>query len=82
MTKKIGREPAFARQASTDEHDKPCNVYQDQTGLTKREYFAALAMQGIISSSTTTEEYTISAMARDSVRLADALCEALENNDG
>lgn len=43
-------------------------------GLTKREYFAAMALQGILAnnSTTTTEYYAI-----DAVRIADALIDEL-----
>ena len=43
-------------------------------GLTKREYFAAMALQGLLAtnSTTTTEYYAI-----DAVRVADALIEEL-----
>lgn len=42
--------PAFPRPASTDEHEGPCNVYQDQQGMTLRDYFAAKALQGLLAS--------------------------------
>ena len=41
-------------------------------GLTKREYFAALAMQGII-----TKGYTNGYIAKEAVEIADALIEEL-----
>jgi hypothetical protein len=44
-------------------------------GLTKREYFAAMAMQGIISDST---GLAFEEIAHDAVRFADALIAALE----
>lgn len=44
-------------------------------GLTKREYFAAMALQGIISAPV--EGDTISSDATDAVAYADALIEAL-----
>lgn len=77
MTTKLGSDPAFPV-ALDDFRDFE---HHPALGLTKREYFAAIAMQGIVASSVTTEAYTISAMARDSVRLADALLAALENED-
>jgi hypothetical protein len=61
------------------------DVYGDQ-GLTKREYFAAMAMQGIISNSldTASEEYLDSSgfhhhqnIALVSVQISEALINAL-----
>jgi vacuolar-type H+-ATPase catalytic subunit A/Vma1 len=43
-------------------------------GLTKREYFAAMAMQGILSSSA---DRGTSAVAKNAVEFADALMEKL-----
>lgn len=48
-----------------------------QTGLTKREYFAGLAMQGLLSNqrlSATEEE-----LAKASIEVADELLKQLEN---
>jgi hypothetical protein len=44
-------------------------------GLTKREWFAGLALQGICASGPT---YPDALLARDAVRLADALLAELE----
>lgn len=45
--------------------------YSDVNGLTKREYFAAMAMQGLCS--TVDDSTTSKAIASDSVLMADAL---------
>ena len=45
-------------------------------GLTKREYFAAMAMQGILSNSS--GDYDFGGAATDAVRYADALLTELE----
>ncbi len=47
-----------------------------QTGLTKREYFAAMAMQGLAS-----VEGNIEHMAHDAVKIADALLAELEKTE-
>lgn len=39
-------------------------------GLTKREYFAAMAMQGMLASE---KKFTLATIAVDSVQMADAL---------
>lgn len=44
------------------------NQFEDNKGLTKREYFAGLAMQRMASSNLTYED-----IAHDSVKMADAL---------
>lgn len=46
MSDKPDGGPAFPRPVSTDEHDSPCNVFYEQSGMTLRDYFAALAMAG------------------------------------
>lgn len=46
-------------------------------GLTKREYFAALAMQGILVESKSLDTKNLKTMAGISVETADALIEAL-----
>jgi hypothetical protein len=55
----------------------PVERYNDHdfTGLTKREYFAAMAMQGILSSSADRGE---SYVATQSVKFADELLKQLE----
>ena len=47
------------------------------SGLTKREYFAGLAMQGIIVNYTSPFEYDMAKRAGIAVGLADALLEEL-----
>lgn len=50
---------------------------QVQLGLTKREYFAGLVMQGICSESSCRRALSASALARFSVEYADALISEL-----
>lgn len=45
-------------------------------GITKREYFAAMAMQGLLSAGPTTGEL-YATIARDAVAASDALLESL-----
>lgn len=40
MVNKNDGGPAFPRPTSTDEHGQPCNIYQDQTGMSLRDWFA------------------------------------------
>lgn len=49
-------------------------------GLTKREYFAAMAMQGLIANSKTTPELGRVEIVRHAVAHADALIEELNKN--
>jgi hypothetical protein len=60
---KNGQEGAFASM----------NEYERQEGLTKREYFAGMAMQGMAMSDLKFED-----MAHDAVKMADALLAELE----
>lgn len=46
-------------------------------GLTKREYFAAIALNGVESSNPMEEPLSIKEVAERAVKLADALIEAL-----
>ena len=59
-----------------------------QDGLTKREYFAAKAMQGLLSNSEWMREYKgekylmeTDILAEVSVKIADKLIKALNRND-
>ena len=51
----------------------------NQEGLTKREYFAAMAMQGLLSAYYGNELYP-TRFANDSVDMADALITALNES--
>ena len=53
-----------------------------QSGLTKREYFAGLAMQGILANHTGPLHIGPGRCAAVAVDHADALLKALENNNG
>lgn len=48
-----------------------------QPGLTKREYFAAMAMQGIIANNHHGPDEYVKQAAREAVQYADALIEQL-----
>lgn len=61
-----------------------------RTGLTKREYFAALAMQGMLANPVTIESFTeaydqgtglVDILAAEAVAQADALIDALNAED-
>lgn len=47
------------------------------TGLTKREYFAAMALQGILSNAATNNDVETSHIVEDACLFADALIEEL-----
>jgi hypothetical protein len=47
-------------------------------GLTKREYFAGLAMQGLLASVSYASNYKDGAIVSQSVKIADALLEELD----
>ena len=65
-----GDSPAFAKAAFyTDEY----GIDAPQERLTKREYFAAMAMQGLLAN----DSGLITSKARDAVKAADALIEEL-----
>ena len=64
-----------------DNKDKPAfsaaNAGKFQNGLTKREYFAGLAMQGM--SAYHGDDQRFKTTAKESVEMADALLKALES---
>ena len=53
---------------------------ENETGLSKREYFAGLAMQGILANQTLTSKLC-SQVAKWSVEMSDALLAELEKNN-
>lgn len=75
MTKPQGSEPAFARPASQFTAGPIDNM--SQTGLTKRELFAAMAMQSI-----GVVQHSVDEDASLAVQMADALIRALGASDG
>ena len=53
--------------------------HEPEFGLTKREYFAAEAMQGLLA--TITPSHSLSLLAKTSVEVADALIKALNESE-
>lgn len=51
------------------------------SGLTKREYFSALAMQGVLVNSHSLDIFNLKTVAGISVEIADALIEALNKEE-
>lgn len=85
MRKTEGNEYAFAMPAS---HTEQTGTYDATLGLTKREYFAAMAMQGMIAGTSSSVEVMRALGSQDELIIcksateyADALIEAL-NKDG
>jgi len=68
-----GNDLAFARTAF---YHPEGGVSHSQDGCTKREHFAALAIQGLLSN-VETMEWEIDCIAKDAVNAADALIKAL-----
>ncbi len=67
--------PAYPiTEETTDRIDAGINIY---TGLTKREYFAAMAMQGLLSNHMMIDTTNYEWIAEHSIGYADALLEAL-----
>ena len=72
--------------AQTVPNEYGCDVY---TGLTKREYFAGLAMQGLIEVAdkrgwhyqSGSKEGATETVGKTAVHLADSLLKALENRE-
>lgn len=64
-----GNQPAFAT----------CDIDYIQNGLTKREYFAGLALQGLVYNRCETWSYSDTELVKKAVSLSDELLKALEN---
>ena len=65
---------------STHQNEDGTHDFSINKGLTKREYFAAMAMQGILASNTagmSSSRIDIFAFAEQGVKAADALIKAL-----
>jgi len=68
-----GQLPAFATTGLyTDEVN-----YEPQLGLTKREYFAAMAMQGMLSQQNPNSIWEVSDIVENSIKHADAVLAGL-----
>ena len=76
----LGNEPAFPVETSVGYYGKQTGLLTGWSiGLTKREYFAGLAMQGIISNATGCS--TFMAYSQDAIGYADVLLEELVKED-
>jgi hypothetical protein len=72
-------QPAFpVNEEATDRIDEGIKIY---TGITKREYFSGLAMQGLLSTMSPGlyDSNTIATYAYEAVKAADYLLEELSN---
>jgi hypothetical protein len=67
---------AFARPTS---HTENYGTYSPEYGLTKREYFAAKAMQGLLAIAQ--DDDSLQFLAKQSVRMADFLIEELNKQE-
>lgn len=61
----------------TEEHDQDGISTERHSGLTKREFFAAMAMQGILSDIDKYDAWDAREVAADAVLYADELIKAL-----
>ena len=58
--------------------DVTMGLWKPETGLTKRERIAAMAMQGLLACGEQHDEHTATVTAKSAVRLADELLKELE----
>lgn len=75
-----GKQSAFGFTGTLDHECAPTEVIYSH-GLTKREYFAGLAMQGILSGLPRPLEAHRKTVSEKAIQLADELLKQLENND-
>lgn len=76
MTRKNGDTPAMPLDG--DAELQSAFNRSETYGLTKREYFAALAMQGLLASLTPDDSFSPAELARSAVLNTDALLAELE----
>jgi hypothetical protein len=74
---KNGEEPAYPQSQETKEYFTKTGTFAIGSGLTKREYFAAMAMQGWISCQHEGFTGDSEGYARMAIKAADALLEEL-----
>lgn len=72
-----GNDFAFNDTATRLKETSPEKIRADNPPLTKREYFAAMAMQGLVSKAACDSDATREILSYRSVAIADALIEAL-----
>tara|TARA_R110000782_G_scaffold4734_1_gene16573 strand:+ start:442 stop:684 length:243 start_codon:yes stop_codon:yes gene_type:complete len=71
--------PAMAFEEITERNGSgSVTKFRNHKGLTKREHFAAMAMQGFLSSWAECDAVVLDDIASDAVGMADALLKALE----
>ena len=76
-----GQQPAFPLQPTFNSDGQICEEHYAFEGITKREYFAAMAIQSCINSAVSVGGSAIpKAMAEMALEYADALLAALEND--
>ena len=76
-----GNRPAMAFSYEWVDHQGGGHTNQDvYLGLTKREHFAAMAMQGMLAN-TDSKDWSMLEVCADSISYADSLLKALENKE-
>jgi hypothetical protein len=77
-----GSMPAFPRPFSTDEHKSQCNGFDQQDGMTLRDWFAGQAMAALVPLWATGEvdDYRPDFVAVDAYRMADEMIKARASN--
>jgi hypothetical protein len=68
-----GKQPVFNYSVGLSNHE-----LESMVGLTKREYFAGLAMQGLCAYNGTMHEHNIESTVKRSIEIADELLKQLE----
>ena len=72
-----GKQSAFPLDG---EVSNQCGNGTNPTGLTKREYFAGLAMQGLCAYNGTMNRHNVQGNVKRAIEIADELLKQLENN--
>ena len=71
----MNNEPAFPTKINTEHFSHPSTIYN--TGMTLRDYFAAKAMQSIVSRGVV-EQVPLETYASNAYKMADAMLKARE----
>jgi hypothetical protein len=76
-----GNEPAFPTDTTVVDGEVTQDIKKEWEGITIRQHFAAMAMQGILSNPKVMDEvdwhYDVDAVVKNSVFVADALIDQL-----
>lgn len=82
MSKSPGQQRGFASVYPWEEYVNSPEDHCSETGMTLREYYAGLAMQGLLAGLPPTADYNAEVIVTQAVKHADLLLEQLAEQGG